>query len=223
MINDIRVKVDFLVIFVCSCLLVPSVHLPELSKTVASTTVNSALSVRSVDGNLLSIRTRKWLIQQSGHWLTACCWNTIPWLALPVQLTCLSNGYKPTSMRNMLGCHVKSKWHPKKGEANNERVMSWGSLSITRETNSGSGWPSMQTPARLWVFTWEAGMKSQPATCGNRYHLSTANAQLHTRTFGQRMGLFYRPNDRKAVGKETGSHQLPKSASTIRWGNSCLG
>ncbi len=52
MINDIRVKVDFLVIFVCSCLLVPSVHFPELSKTVASTTVNSALSVRSVDGNL---------------------------------------------------------------------------------------------------------------------------------------------------------------------------
>jgi hypothetical protein len=47
MINDIRVKVDFLVIFICSCLLVPSVHLPELSKTVASTTVNSALSVRS--------------------------------------------------------------------------------------------------------------------------------------------------------------------------------
>ncbi len=53
MINDIRVKVDFLVIFVifiCSCLLVRSVHLPELSKTVTSTTVNSALSVRSVDG-----------------------------------------------------------------------------------------------------------------------------------------------------------------------------
>ena len=46
MINDIRVKADFLVIFICSCLLVPSVH-PELSKTVASTTVNSALSVRS--------------------------------------------------------------------------------------------------------------------------------------------------------------------------------
>jgi hypothetical protein len=34
------------------------------------------------------------------------------------------------------------------------------------------------------------------------------HAQLHTRTFGQPMGLFYRPNDRKAVGKETGSHQL---------------
>jgi hypothetical protein len=47
-------------------------------------------------------------------------------------------------------------------------------------------------------------MKPQPANCGNRYHLSTANAQLHTRTFGQPMGLFYRPNDRKAVGKETG-------------------
>ena len=80
--------------------------------------------------------------------------------------------------------------------------MSCGPLSITRETNSGSGWPSMQIPARLWVFTLEAEMKQQPANCGNRYHLSTANAQLHTRTFGQRMGLFYRPNDIKRWEKK---------------------
>ena len=95
--------------------------------------------------------------------------------------------------------------------------MSCGPLSITRETNSGSGWPSMQTPARLWVFTLEAAIKPQPANCGNRYHLSTANAQLHTRTFGQRMGLFYRPNDRKAVGKETGkTSYIERFNNTLR-------
>jgi len=95
--------------------------------------------------------------------------------------------------------------------------MSCGPLSITRETNSGSGWPSMQTPARLWVFTLEAGMKPQPANCGNRYHLSTANAQLHTRTFGQPMGLFYRPNDIKRWEKKQAlTNYIERFNNTLR-------
>jgi hypothetical protein len=60
-------------------------------------------------------------------------------------------------------------------------------------------------------------MKPQPANCGNRYHLSTANAQLHTQTFGQPMGLFYRPNDIKRWEKKQAlTNYIERFNNTLR-------
>ncbi len=93
------------------------------SKMAASATVNNGSKAMTADDSSSSNRLKKSSTLPQGDWLTDCCWNAFLWLELLVQPKFLNNGYKPTSMRNMLWYRGKCRRQPKQGEANNS--MRW--------------------------------------------------------------------------------------------------
>ena len=100
--------------------------------------------------------------------------------------------------------------------------MNCGRLSARNAVRNGFGWPSIERHAQSWASRSAHAPKRRHASCGPRFHQSTASVRLPTRIFGMPTQQCFRPNVIEPSAKSV-AKPIISSASTTPCANAAAG